>query len=199
MDNENILSATRGDFKHLVREMMKLGKADLSKWITDDEIMAAAEKAVEYDGWRFYFTEKEAFDFCNELQWVVSQRVLGEMSKKGIIDVGFADGDFVYLPKKNPAPQAPVISYAAAHRWEPLAKAKGVSAVARSSRGFMRAYEKAGTWARLDPWWKARRNAFVSRHMAQGKHEPLWKRDKSGKLRPSRRCLALLMWAYRPR
>ena len=42
----------------------------------------------------------------------------------------------------------PAISYAAAHRWEPLAKAKGVSAVARSSRGFMRAYEAAGTWGR---------------------------------------------------
>ncbi len=98
----------------------------------------------------------------------------------------------------NPAPHAPVISYAAAHRWEPLAKAKGVSAVARSPRGFMRAYEKAGTWARLDPWWKARRNAFVARHMAQGRHEPLWKRDKSGKLQPSRRCLALLMWGFKP-
>jgi hypothetical protein len=105
----------------------------------------------------------------------------------------------IYGTKNNPAPHAPVISYAAAHRWEALARAKGVSAVARSPRGFMRAYEKAGTWARLDPWWKARRNAFVARHMAQGKHEPLWKRDKAGKLRPSRRCLALLCWAYRPR
>lgn len=94
----------------------------------------------------------------------------------------------------------PVLSYAAAHRWESLAKSKGVSAVARSGRGFMRAYEKAGTWARLDPWWKARRNAFIARHMAQVRQngEKMWKPDRSGKLQPSRRCLALLMWAYKP-
>jgi hypothetical protein len=103
--------------------------------------------------------------------------------------------------KYNPAPHVPVMGYGAAHRWEALAKAKGVSAVARSPRGFMRAYEKAGTWARLDPWWKNRRNAFVARHMAQVRQngEKLWKKDKSGKLQPSRRCLALLMWAYMPR
>jgi hypothetical protein len=102
--------------------------------------------------------------------------------------------------KYNPAPHVPVMSYGAAHRWEALAKSKGVSAVARSPRGFMRAYEKAGTWARLDPWWKARRNAFVARHMAQVRQngEKLWKPDRSGKLQPSRRCLALLMWAYKP-
>lgn len=102
--------------------------------------------------------------------------------------------------KYNPAPHVPVMSYGAAHRWEALAKSKGVSAVARSPRGFMRAYEKAGTWVRLDPWWKARRNAFVARHMAQVRQngEKLWKSDKSGKLQPSRRCLALLMWAYKP-
>jgi hypothetical protein len=101
----------------------------------------------------------------------------------------------------NPAPHVPVMSYGAAHRWEALAKAKGVSAVARSPRGFMRAYEKAGTWARLDPWWKARRNAFVARHMAQVRQngEKLWKPDRSGKLQPSRRCLALIMWGFMPR
>ena len=100
----------------------------------------------------------------------------------------------------NPAPHVPVMSYGAAHRWEAMAKAQGVSAVARSSRGFMRAYERAGTWARLDPWWKNRRNAFVARHMAQvwQNNEKLWKQDKSGNLRPSRRCLALLCWAFMP-
>ena len=103
--------------------------------------------------------------------------------------------------KYNPAPHVPVMSYGAAHRWEAMAKAKGVSAVARSPRGFMRAYERAGTWARLDPWWKNRRNAFVARHMAQVRQngEKLWKPDKSGNLQPSRRCLALLMWAFMPR
>lgn len=117
-----------------------------------------------------------------------------------VIDEGDPGALRVYGTKNNPAPHVPVMSYGAAHRWEALAKSKGVSAVARSPRGFMRAYERAGTWARLDPWWKARRNAFVARHMAQVRQngEKLWKQDKSGKLQPSRRCLALLMWAYKP-
>ena len=91
-----------------------------------------------------------------------------------------------------------VMPYAAAHRWEALAKAKGVSAVARSERGFMRAYERAGTWAKLDPRWKRRREGFIARHMAQASSEQLWKRDKAGKMRPSRRALALIMWAFMP-
>lgn len=104
------------------------------------------------------------------------------------------------LYHRNPSPHTPVMSYAAAHSWESLAKARGVSAVARSGRGFMRAYEKAGTWAKLDPWWKDRRDAFVARHMAQVRlnREKLWKTDRAGKLRPSRRCLALIMWAHLP-
>lgn len=100
--------------------------------------------------------------------------------------------------KKLATIENPVMSYAAAHRWEPMAKARGVSAVARSERGFMRAYQRAGTWAKLDPWWKARRHAFVARHMAQGRHEKLWKPNKSGGLTPSRRALSLIMWAYYP-
>lgn len=76
-----------------------------------------------------------------------------------------------------------------------MAKAKNVSAVARSGRGFMRAYEKAGSWAALDQWWKDRRDNFVSRHMAQVRQrgEKLWKNGH-----PSRRALALIMWAYMP-
>jgi hypothetical protein len=94
----------------------------------------------------------------------------------------------------------PAISYATAHRWEALAKAKGVSAVARSSRGFMRAYERAGTWDNVGDYWRRRREAFLARHLAQVRQqgEALWRRDRSGKLQPSRRCLALIMWAYMP-
>jgi hypothetical protein len=101
-------------------------------------------------------------------------------------------------PKDNPPRPARVMSYAAAHRWEALAKAKGVSAVARSSRGFMRMYEAAGTWDNVNAYWRNRRAGFIARHMAQASREQLWKRDKSGKLRPSRRALALIMWAYMP-
>ncbi|NEN87917.1 MAG: hypothetical protein F6K48_02945 [Okeania sp. SIO3H1] len=95
----------------------------------------------------------------------------------------------------------PVMSYAAAHKWETMAAARKVSVVARSSRGFMRAYQRAGSWAALDPWWKNRRNNFVKRHMAQVKNndEVLWKKNKrTGQWTPSRRALALIMWAYMP-
>lgn len=82
------------------------------------------------------------------------------------------------------------------YRWEPLAEKLGVSEVARSDRGFMAAYEDAnGRKDRLDPWWQNRRDNFVRRHMAQlTKHgEPLWKDGL-----PTRRHLALIMWAYSP-
>lgn len=74
---------------------------------------------------------------------------------------------------------------------EAVAAARGVSAVARSPRGFLTAF-KADT---LDPWWCRRRAAFIKRHTAQvaQRHEPLWKNGA-----PTRRHLALAMWAYSP-
>lgn len=86
-----------------------------------------------------------------------------------------------------------VMSYAQARRWEPEARRRGVSQVARSSRGFMRAYQRAGSFAKLPEAWKRKREAFIARHMAQGKKEDLWEDGK-----PSRRALALIMWAYKP-
>ena len=81
-------------------------------------------------------------------------------------------------------------------RWKPLAKKLGVSQVARSGRGFMSAYARAGYKAsKLPEKWKRKRDAFIKRHMAQVKkrREPLWKAGK-----PTRRHLALMMWAYSP-
>jgi len=74
---------------------------------------------------------------------------------------------------------------------ERAAAVKGVSAVARSPRGFLTAMKHGD----LDPWWCARRAAFVKRHMAQvtKRREPLWKNGA-----PTRRHLALAMWAYSP-
>jgi dipeptidase len=84
--------------------------------------------------------------------------------------------------------------------YEYEAKKLRVSEVARSNRGFMRAYERA----RGDPsvmstmlvpginrttFWGKRRDEFVARHMAQY-------RKPGGKTR--RRWLALAMWAYKP-
>jgi len=85
------------------------------------------------------------------------------------------------------------MSYREAHAWEPLAKRRGISKVARSSRGFMRAYEKAGSFAKLPEKWKAKRRGFITRHMAQADNEDLWENGD-----PSGRALALIMWAYMP-
>ena len=90
------------------------------------------------------------------------------------------------------------MTYAAAHAWERQAAERGVSTVARSARGFMRAYQRAGSFARLSPWWKRRREGFIARHMAQAmRGEALWERVR-GRWRPTRRALALICWAYMP-
>lgn len=98
----------------------------------------------------------------------------------------------------NP-PRYPVMPYAAAHAWERQAAARGVSAVARSHRGFMRAYQQAGSWAKLSPWWKRRREGFLARHIAQAmRGENIWERTRAGIWRPTRRSLAMIMWAFMP-
>jgi len=81
-------------------------------------------------------------------------------------------------------------------RYEALARKRGVSVVARAPNGFLPAYKRAGTAAVLSTYWQRRREAFIARHMAQvdQRNEPLW--DLDG--RPSRRHLALIMWAYPP-
>jgi hypothetical protein len=77
-----------------------------------------------------------------------------------------------------------------------LARRLGVSEVARSSRGFLTAYRRAGGDSnRLSDYWANRRDNFVKRHMAQVKKhgESLWRDGQ-----PTRRHLALIMWAYSP-
>lgn len=93
----------------------------------------------------------------------------------------------------NPAQgrEWPWLSLREVKRWEPLATARGVSKVARSPRGFLTAYKEG----RIDPWWVNRRQGFINRHLAQLRRgEPLWERDGT----PTRRHLALIMWAYSP-
>lgn len=80
--------------------------------------------------------------------------------------------------------------------WEPLAAARGVSQVARSSRGFLRALEAAGSFSRLPDHWKTAQKNFVARHQAQ----ILASGDRwldPGDL-PTRQALAVLIWAYWP-
>lgn len=81
-------------------------------------------------------------------------------------------------------------------RYEIQAKKRGVSEVARGPSGFLPAYKRAKSAAKLPDDWKAKREGFIARHMAQveDRNEPLW--DIDG--RPSRRHLALIMWAYSP-
>jgi len=91
---------------------------------------------------------------------------------------------------KKEYPWAPL---AAVLRAEPEAARLGVSEVARSPRGFVRAYEAlrsrtASASVPLFPnqTWGQRRHNFVKRHLAQYRQNPT-----------ERRRLALLMWAYK--
>lgn len=89
----------------------------------------------------------------------------------------------------------PFLSLTKVLDFEPLARARGVSKVARSSRGFLTQYKRYGQIG-LDPWWRNRRKNFISRHMAQliANDEPLYQADGT----PTRRHLALVMWAFSP-
>jgi hypothetical protein len=81
-------------------------------------------------------------------------------------------------------------------KYIPIMRRWGVSEVARSPRGFIAAYRKAGgKKSALSEQWQRKRDAFVARHMAQVKKrgEPLWKNGA-----PTRRHLALIAWAYSP-
>jgi hypothetical protein len=82
-------------------------------------------------------------------------------------------------------------------RHVPAMRAQGVSTVARSPRGFLTAWKRAGgDLRRLPSAWRRKRAAFIARHDAQRRRgrEPL--RDRAG--RPTRRHLAFIAWAWSP-
>ena len=80
--------------------------------------------------------------------------------------------------------------------WVPLMKRRGVSEVARSPRGFLTAYRKAGGDPnRLTDAWHRKRIGFLKRHIAQAAGREPWF-DESGY--PTRRHLALIAWAFSP-
>lgn len=72
-------------------------------------------------------------------------------------------------------------------KYEPEMRRQKVSEVARSPRGFLTAYKRAGSPAKLSDEWKRRRDAFIARHGAQYKKKPT-----------RRRRLALIAWAHDP-
>lgn len=81
-------------------------------------------------------------------------------------------------------------------KYVPLMRQLGVSEVARSSRGFLTAYRRAGGDPnKLSDDWRRKRENFIKRHMAQVKKrkEKLWQDGQ-----PTRRHLALIAWAYSP-
>lgn len=82
-------------------------------------------------------------------------------------------------------------------RHVPAMRAQGVSEVARSPRGFLTAYKKAGGKAsKLSPYWRRRRDGFIARHEAQRRRGGEGLYDRRG--RPTRRHLALIAWAWSP-
>lgn len=81
-------------------------------------------------------------------------------------------------------------------KFEPMAKKLGVSKVARGRSGFLSAYKRSkGNPDKLSDAWDRKREGFIKRHMAKVKKdkEPLWENGL-----PTRRHLALIMWAYSP-
>lgn len=91
------------------------------------------------------------------------------------------------------------MSLSAIDKLRPEMVKRGVSEVARSPRGFLRQYRKAGgRFSKLSPYWRNRRNNFVKRHLAQARNngEKLWDPKKK---KYSRRGLALVAWAYDPK
>ena len=73
-------------------------------------------------------------------------------------------------------------------KYEPEMKRLGVSKVARSPRGFLTAYKRAGGIpSRMSEQWRRKRDGFIARHLAQYKVD-----------RGYRRYLALIAWAYKP-
>lgn len=73
-------------------------------------------------------------------------------------------------------------------QYEPEMRRLKVSLVARSSRGFLTVYKRAGgNPNRLSENWKRKREAFIARHMAQYRVNPTY-----------RRKLALIAWAHLP-
>jgi hypothetical protein len=80
----------------------------------------------------------------------------------------------------------------------PLARAIGVSEAARGRRGFVAAYEAAGSHNALGEDWKAKRSLILERHIDNDCDR--WEQDRmmwQGGL-PTRLHLLLVMWAYSP-
>ena len=105
MDADDILKSPTKSFLHVVRAFLKEAmKADVSKWVSDDVILEQGKAILEYEDGNFYFTEGELKEAVKQIQWIGAQRVLKEMTDKGILNIAFDPKrqDFVWIEKKNP-------------------------------------------------------------------------------------------------
>lgn len=77
-----------------------------------------------------------------------------------------------------------------------------VSEVARGPGGFLEAYRATrGHPDRIAIYWAQKRAGFIQRHRAQlrqDEHADGWEPDPAGGTRPTRRHLALAVWAWSP-
>ena len=89
--------------------------------------------------------------------------------------------------KQEFSPPSPFMTLSEIKKYEPEMTRLKVSEVARSPRGFLTAYKRAGSTKNLSDSWIIQREAFIARHLAQYNENPTY-----------RRKLALIAWAYMP-
>lgn len=77
-------------------------------------------------------------------------------------------------------------------KYVPEMQRLGVSEVARSRRGFISAYKRAGISDDLSEGWKIKRNAFIARMLKS------YKINKKKGHNITRQRLSLIAWAYDP-
>ena len=94
----------------------------------------------------------------------------------------------------------PWLSLAKIKKYEQLMRDRGVSEVARSPRGFLTAYKRAGSKTRLSPEWRMKRDGFVARHWTQAQKQarPLYETKGKYAGTPTRWHLALIAWGFSP-
>lgn len=88
-----------------------------------------------------------------------------------------------------------LVSYKKIEKYIPEMERRGVSEVARSSRGFLSYYSKSPT--KLSPEWKLKRENFIKRHLAKALKDGEDLTLYSDPAKCSRRTLALLAWAFK--
>lgn len=107
LENDDILKTDTKGFIHVVRAFLREAcKADVSKWVSEDDILEQGKDILEYRDGNFYFTEGELKKAVSKIQWIGVQRVLKEMTDKGILNIAFdpKQQDFVWIENKKDNP-----------------------------------------------------------------------------------------------